>query len=243
MGKDRVWNNLDYTGREMTDKIKTGDGRCAIGYGFFSIAHCLLPIACFILWGCGGRQIIITKDPLSAEEHIKLGQAYEVKGELELAIHEYEKVLEKDNTNCMGYFGIGNIYYKKGKLSDAETHYKKAIEHTNAEDPKSALFYNNLSWVYIEGNGNLKEAETLAQRAISLDPLMSFVYLDTLGVVYTRLGEFEKAEEAFLSALKSAPDDKTALRHINIHLFELYRINGNAEKMQEVVQRLQGLSK
>lgn len=224
-------------------KIKTGDGRWAIGYGFFPIAHCLLPIACFILWGCGGRQIIITKDPLSAEEHIKLGQAYEVKGELGLALQEYEKGLEKDNTNCMGYFGIGNIFYKKGNLSDAETYYKKAIDHTDADDPRNGLFYNNLSWIYIEGNKDLKQAETFAQRALSLDPSMSFVYLDTLGVVYTRLNEFEKAEGALLSALKNAPDDKAALRHINIHLFELYEITDNSNKLKEVDQRLQGLGK
>src|SRR3989338_2065687 len=207
MGKDWIWHYINCARREMMYKNRMRMGlRLKSGLRNFSTST--LARLFSILWGCAGHQIIITKDPLSVEEHIKLGQAYEIKGELELALQEYEKGLEKDNTNCMGYFGIGNIYYKKGNLSDAET------------------FYKNLSWVYIEGNKDLKQAETFAQRALSLDPSMSFVYLDTLGVVYTRLNEFEKAEEALLSALKNAPDDKDALIQINTHLFELYEITG-----------------
>lgn len=243
MGKNRVWDYFSYPKGEVMHKIKTGDGRWAIGYGFFPIAHCLLPIACFILWGCGGRQIIITKDPLKAEEHVKLAQVYEAKGETELATEEYKKALGQDNTNPMAYFGLGNISFRKGNHADAEAYYKKTIENSKPDDTKCAMFYNNLSWVYIETNKKLAEAETLAQKAARLDTARVYIYLDTLGVIYTRLKEYEKAEDSLLSALKNAPDDKTALRHINMHLIELYQLQGNKDKLHEIAERLKKLSK
>lgn len=244
MGKNRVWDNFNYTKGAMMPKMKRGDGRWAIGYGF-TIAHCLLPIACFILWGCAGHQIIITKDPLKAEEHIKLAQIYEAKGETGLAVQEYKKALEQDKTNPIAYFGLGNISYKKGKFADAEVYYKKAIENTPADDPRNAMFYNNLSWVYIETNKDLQEAERLVQKAIVLDAARAQIYQDTLGVMYTKLKEYEQAEKAFLSALQNAQGDTTALRYIYQHLAELYRLTGgkDALKLQQVIQKLNEISK
>lgn len=248
MGKNRIRDDFDYTEGEMMDKIRHG----AIGYrlwvrqlGFYlpPIAYCLLSIACLTLSGCAGHQIIITKDPLKAEGHIKLAQVYEAKGETDIAVEEYKKALEQDKTDSMAYFGLGNISFKKGKYADSEGYYKKAVENTKTGDPRNAMFYNNLSWVYIEGDKNLLEAEKLVQQALLLDAEKNCIYLDTLGVIYTKLKEYEKAEEALLSALKNAPDDKIALRHINTHLLELYQIKGDKDKLHEITERLKGLGK
>ncbi|MBI5326683.1 MAG: tetratricopeptide repeat protein [Deltaproteobacteria bacterium] len=193
--------------------------------------------------GCAGRQIIITKDPLKAEEHIKLAQVYEAKGETELAVQEYKKALEQDKTSSMAYFGLGNIAFKKGQYADAEGYYKKTIENTPADDLRNAMFYNNISWIYIETNRELKQAEKLTQKALDLDSAKMRIYLDTLGVIYTKLNEYTKAEDALLSALKNSSDDKTALRHINMHLVELYQLKGDKDKLHEAAERLRGLDK
>ena len=240
MGKNRVWGNFDFTKRAMKQvyfRLKTSDFRFQIF--LVSGVWCLVSV----LWGCAGRQIIITKDPLKTEEHIKLAQVYETNGEIELAVEEYKNALEHDKTNPMAYFGLGNISYKKGKYTDAEDYYKKAIASADADDPRNAMFYNNLSWIYIDTNKELKQAETLTQKAMLLDDEGGRIYLDTLGVIYTKLKEYAKAEEALLSALKNAPDDKTALRHINMHLLELYRTQGANDKMREIAERLKGLDK
>ena len=246
MGKNRVWDNFDFTKGKVMKKLECSEwrpvaGDCKILFLFLLITvHCSLLT---VLTGCAGRQIIITKDPLKAEEHIKLAQVYETKGEIELAVEEYKKILEEDKTNPMAYFGLGNISYKKGKYTDAEDYYKKAIATADADDPRNAMFYNNLSWIYIDTNKELKQAETLTQKAMLLDDEGGRIYLDTLGVIYTKLKEYAKAEEALLSALKNAPDDKTALRHINMHLLELYRTQGANDKMREIAERLKGLDK
>jgi len=203
----------------------------------------LISACCLIFSGCTGHQIIITKDPLKAEEHVKLAQVYEAKGEVELAEEEYKRALEQDKTSAMAYFGLGNISFKKGKYGDAEDYYKMAIDNTPADNPRNAMFYNNLSWAYIETNKDLKEAERLVQKAMLLDAERARIYQDTLGVIYTKLKEYTKAEEALLSALQNAPDDKAALRHINMHLFDLYQLQGNKDKLHEVAERLKELGK
>ncbi len=246
MGKNRIWNNLDYAKGKVMKKLEYSGqwpvaSGCKILFLFLlTTIHCSLFT---VFTGCAGRQIIITKDPLKAEEHIKLAQVYETKGEIELAVEEYKSALEDDKTNPMACFGLGNISYKKGKYTDAENYYKKAIANAAADDPRNAMFYNNLSWVYIDTNKELKQAETLTQKAMLLDDEGGRIYLDTLGVIYTKLKEYARAEEALLSALKNAPDDKTALRHINMHLFELYRLQGNKDKFHEITERLKELGK
>ena len=267
MGKNRFWDYSNcakgavMTGKSQKSEVREGmeteKGR--IGEGVknnspihrfsdspFRISIFLLTAYCLLLTvftGCAGHQIIIVKDPLKAEEHARLAQIYEAQGEIELAVEEYKKALEQDKTNPMVYFGLGNISFKQGKHTDAEMYYKKAIENTSPDDQKNAMFYNNLSWVYIETNKRLAEAETLAQKAVRLDIARVYIYLDTLGVIYTRLNEYEKAEDSLLTALKNAPYEKTALRHINIHLFELYEIKGDRYKLQEVVETLRELGK
>lgn len=238
MGENRIWDNADIAKGAMMKKLKYS--------GQWSVVRKTL-VTVFLLFtvftGCAQHQIIITKDPLKADEHVKLAQVYEAKGEAELAIKEYKQAIEQDKTNPMAYFGLGNISFKNGKFTDAEDYYKMAVKYAPADNRQSAMFYNNLSWVYIETNKDLLEAEKLAQKAALLDPGKNFIYLDTLGVVYTKLREYAKAEEALLTALKNAPNDKNALRHINAHLFDLYKLQGDEDKLRKVNEKLKELGK
>src|SRR3990167_5549176 len=242
MGKNRVWDYFSYPKGEVMHKNRLGM-RLRLRSGLRNFSASTLTCLFLTLYGCTGHQIIITKDPLKAEEHVKLAQVYEAKGEVELAEEEYKRALEQDKTSAMAYFGLGNISFKKGKYGDAEDYYKMAIDNTPADNPRNAMFYNNLSWAYIETNKDLKEAERLVQKAMLLDVERARIYQDTLGVIYTKLKEYTKAEEALLSALQNAPDDKTALRHINMHLFDLYQLQGNKDKLHEVAERLKELGK
>jgi len=118
-------------------------------------------------------EIIVIDDPLSPEEHINLGVAYETKGEYDNAIKEY-KVAAKGLP--VAYLYLGNVYFRKNELAEAEKYYKKAIE----KDKRNADAYNNLAWLYYKKGENLDEAESLVSRAIELDPLKRDIYQDTL---------------------------------------------------------------
>ncbi len=123
--------------------------------------------------GCALPRIIVLDDPLSPDEHINLGVAYEKKGELDNAIKEYKVASKK---LPLAYLYLGNVYFQKGELNEAEDYYRKTIK----KDPKNANAHNNLAWLYYTKKENLEEAETLALKALELNPSMESVYRDTL---------------------------------------------------------------
>ncbi len=138
-----------------------------IFFFFLTTASCALP------------KIIVLHDPLSPEEHINLGLAYEKRGETEAAIEEYKKAAKDLPT---AYLYLGNIYYGKGEYSEAEKYYRKVIK----KEPDLADAYNNLAWMFYRSGTNLKEAEALSQKALELDP-SNDNYKDTFKAIGERM--------------------------------------------------------
>lgn len=137
----------------------------------------LLLITCYslLVTSCSLPRIIVLDDPLSPEEHINLGVAYEKNGELDNAIKEYKMASKK---LPLAYLYLGNVYFQKGELNEAEDYYRKAIK----KDPKNANAHNNLAWLYYTKKENLEEAETLALKALKLSP-SNENYQDTLNKI------------------------------------------------------------
>jgi Tfp pilus assembly protein PilF len=131
-----------------------------------------LSLMIFLL-GCSLPRIIILTDPLTPEEHLNLGVAYEKKGDLDHAIAEYRIAAKK---LPLAYLHIGNAYFQKKEWVEAERCYKKAIK----KDPKNADAHNNLAWLYYTKHENLDLAERLALKAIELNPSKGDIYKDTL---------------------------------------------------------------
>jgi len=125
------------------------------------------------LVGCSLPRIIILTDPLTPEEHLNLGVAYEKKGDLDHAITEYRLAAKK---LPLAYLYIGNAYFQKKEWVEAERCYKKAIE----KDPKNADAHNNLAWLHYIKHENLDLAERLVLKAIELNPSKGDIYRDTL---------------------------------------------------------------
>ncbi|MBN2655325.1 MAG: tetratricopeptide repeat protein [Nitrospirae bacterium] len=125
-----------------------------------------------MLCSCTIPRIIIFDDPLTAQERINLGVAYENKGEFDLAIKEYQTASKKV---AVGFLYLGNAYMRKGDIENAEYNYRNAI----IEDDAMADAYNNLAWLYYEQKINLDEAEDLALKAVELKP-ENTNYRDTL---------------------------------------------------------------
>ena len=151
---------------DAMDKVEVG-ACCGLLSVLLASLSCLLLLA-----SCSLPRIIVLDDPLSPEEHLNLGVAYEKKTEYDPAIDEYKNASKQIN---LAYVYLGNVYFQKGDYEKAERSYKKAID----KDPSLADAYNNLAWLYYSKKESLPEAESLASRAVELDP-KNETYRDTL---------------------------------------------------------------
>lgn len=113
--------------------------------------------------GCSLPRIVVHDDPLSPAEHLALGQAYEARGEAELAVREYRAAARSEP---LARLYLGNALFGLGRLEEAEEAYRRAI-HLLPDNPET---YNNLAWLLYTQGRRLEEAEALAARAANLAP-------------------------------------------------------------------------
>ncbi|MER3447296.1 MAG: hypothetical protein C4291_10835 [Candidatus Dadabacteria bacterium] len=181
-----------------------------VRFGFFLILIISLSECSYL------PKIVLLKDPLTAEEHNNLGVAYESEGKYDLAIKEYKKALDKDGSLVVPLVNIGNVYFKQKKYKDAEKYYLKALK----KDEKNVEAANNLASLYIALGENYEKGLEYLTRATSEESAPAYV-LDTFGVLYSRLGDKERAKDILLKACERAGDDKALLEEIEAHLKDM----------------------
>lgn len=119
--------------------------------------------------GCTGLRIprlVTLHDPLSADEHLALGIAYEREGKRTLARTEYEAVLRTRPESITALVNLGNLAVADGAPRDAESWYRRAIRGGGKSAAPAA---NNLAWLYVTQNRRLRPAAALAKKAIAWD--------------------------------------------------------------------------
>ena len=188
---------------------------------FFSA---LFAAAVLLQAGCSLPRIIILHDPLSAEEHDRLGRIYESQGKQDLALQQYQAALKKDPGHVPSLLLLGDLSYVRGDWNGAEAAYRKAIKLT----PENGDIYNNLAWVRLKQEGDLKEAEALIAKALTLTPDHRSYYLDTLGVILLKQARPWEAVAALKESADSLSKDKPELlAETYTHLAEAYRAAGD----------------
>ena len=191
----------------------------------------LLLAAAFVLFlsvsGCSIPKIIVLHDPLSAEEHIRLGSIYESQGKPDLAREQYRAAAAQDPKHAKAWALLGDLAFRLNDLMQAEQAYGKALDL----DPGSGDLHNNLAWVYAQQNRNLGKARKLVTRALELNPDNRPYYLDTLGVVLMKSGAVEAAIEALeVSVATIPPEQNEFLAEAYRHLADAYAASGDQER-------------
>ena len=81
-----------------------------------------------------------------------------------------------------------------------------------ALNDRDAQAYNNFAYSLVERDEDLEYALTLAEKAIRISPDVS-AYLDTIGWIYYKLSEFEKAKDFIAQALIYDDSSAVILEH------------------------------
>lgn len=120
--------------------------------------------------------------------------------------------------------GVAGIEEATGHLSRAIWIFRRAIRHT----PGKGGPYNDLAYLFSKKSVNLDEALRLVRKAMRLDPKHRMMYLDTEAWIHFKKGDFKRARDKILAAMRLANSDTPHVEYY-YHLGEVYRKLGNSE--------------
>ena len=181
-----------------------------------SSGTCWVRTSVVLLWLCVPHlpacsslpRMNVPHDPLTAEDHVALGTAYEAQGLKDLAAREFQAALEQRKDYPPALISLGNLAFEAGALADAEEYYRRVLEVDSSQPSAN----NNLAMVYLQRGERLAEAERLARTALAQGgPLKPYV-LETLANIYFRQGRHREVKEALDEAEVIVPSSNTTLR-------------------------------
>ena len=149
-----------------------------------------------------------------------LAQFYFYKKRPQEAIEIYERILEANPDYVEALFWLGFLYEECGQREKA----LEAWERGKVLDSTFAPILNCLGYTYAEEGVKLDKAEKMIKRALETEP-KNGAYLDSLGWVYFKKGELEKAKEYVTEAVSLIKDPD-----VYEHLGDIYIELGNKEK-------------
>jgi tetratricopeptide (TPR) repeat protein len=159
-------------------------------------------------------------------------QSQQAVATFEEALHEAQLEEDDDFVNAKFYFNYGAAAEQAGLYDKATDLLRKSI----ALDPEnSAEACNYLGYMWADHNMNLDEAETMIRRALESEP-NNTSYLDSLGWVEFRKGQFDRALDNLLRAAKTAErEDPVVFEHIGDTYLKLNRTREALEAWQKAL--------
>ncbi len=111
------------------------------------------------------------------------------------------RMILKDDSDCAEAISVLAILLQiSGHPAESATLYQRLLEL----EPENIIAMNNLAWIICEVQGKHQQALDLAQRGLKIAPNY-YDLIDTRGVIYYRLGEFDKAIRDFNECIKLYP--------------------------------------
>jgi len=109
-------------------------------------------------------------------------------------------ILKRESDSIEALISLAIHLQTSGRADQAMPFYQRVLEL----QPNNLIVMNNLAWLMCEDKGMLNEALQLAQRGLKIFP--NYIDLiDTRGVIYYRMGEFDKAVEDFTTSIRLYP--------------------------------------
>jgi tetratricopeptide (TPR) repeat protein len=158
------------------------------------------------------------------ETYITLAQVYEKAknySEMSKAVDAAEKLSESKEDKESIAFMRGAMFEKMKNYDAAESEFRKVLQF----NPKNASALNYLGYMLADRNVRLSDALQMIKQAVELDP-NNGAYLDSLGWVYFRIGDFDQAENYLRRAIERFSKDPT----VHDHLGDVYLRQGRTKE-------------
>lgn len=145
---------------------------------------------------------------------------------------------------------LANLYQQAGKTDETIREYEEALK----QDPESKQLANNLAMLLVSYRTDKKSMERAAQLVEPLARTDNAAYLDTLGWVRYKRGEYDSAIRAFEQAISQVPKEPILHYHLGMayynkgdtlqarkHLEQAVNTSGNYHGRDEARATLQKL--
>ncbi len=167
------------------------------------------------------RQIVdelLTQIPNREEIYLTSSFLYEEESQWDRAIQTLKAGLGKVDRPSEIHFRLAVIYEKQHKRQESIEQIKKVLEL----DPNNPDAQNFLGYSYAESGANLDEAERLIREALRAKPNSGHI-VDSLGWVFYKKGQYDKAVAELERAHRLMPGDGTVAEHLGDAYFKQKR--------------------
>ncbi|MBF0101037.1 MAG: tetratricopeptide repeat protein [Desulfobacterales bacterium] len=162
---------------------------------------------------------------------IFLSSLYEEENQYEKAETLLADMIEKDAENTKLHFRLGVLYDKWKKPDLFEKHMKLVIQL----DPEDSNALNYLGYSYADAGVNLDEAQRLIEKALEHKPNDGYI-TDSLGWVFYKKGDYQKAVEQLKKAVQLIPDDPILLEHLGDAYLKMDQIEDARKCYQKAIE-------
>jgi tetratricopeptide (TPR) repeat protein len=148
--------------------------------------------------------------PDNPDINFLLGSVLNQRHKSDEALPYLEKCAELKSPNAIDAIStMAMIYDEKKNYNKSDSLYQVALQAR----PDDALLMNNFSYSLSVRGIKLEEAIQLAQKAVAADSTNG-AYLDTLGWIYFKMGNYQKALEYISNAVKYRDTSAEVMEHL-----------------------------
>lgn len=144
---------------------------------------------------------------LSATFFFRQGVVYDNKGQIDLAIQEYDQATRLNPNYAEAFYNRGLDYANKGQLDRAIADYDQAVR-LNPRNPDHFVSRG----VAYDGKGQYDRAIQDYDQAIRLRPSYALAFVDR-GIAYTNQAQYDRAIQDYDVAIRLNPNDTDALNN------------------------------
>lgn len=165
-------------------------------------------------------QTALVLNPNCADIYISMGDVFAKTGDNDLAIKNYCDAIKVDETSFEAYSKCAMALWNNDYLEEAVIAYNKALKI----NPDSAIVFNNIGVIYLDGIGNTEYALECFENAYDIDNEYTMAVFN-LGRVHQKLGNTTLAAEFYQDALTlNEVSHDLDEKEIKERLYSLFRV-------------------
>ena len=151
----------------------------------------------------------------SAQLDFRLGQAYQLEGDVGKAVASYQEARELAPLDPLITASLADAQRQAGRDAEAMMNYRRVL----TLDAENANVMNNLAYTLLDTGGSADEAQKLVEHALQKSPRDPH-FADTLGMVYLKKNLRDSAAQVFTGLTQRYPGDPVFRYHYALALFQ-----------------------